>query len=186
MLKRFCNNRDQVGVVPLTLSHSRTFPKVWNSCWRSSVVHMPLRLPTNTLVECSGLPLDSSTTKFRPRNSRPLSSLMARSAAPSPCRCTKANCRNTLQLTTWPYGSKMADSSSWVVSNARLPTKSLTVWLLSMALHRKQRTNVFDHTWGQENNEVSRIAASCYRFSSHSERTKRYFSSWINLAERGK
>lgn len=62
---------------PLTLSQSKTLPKVEKSPCRSSAEHVALMLPTNTLVELGGRARDSSTTRGLPRYSLPSRCLMA-------------------------------------------------------------------------------------------------------------
>lgn len=62
---------------PLTLSQSKTLPKVEKSPCRSSAEHVALMLPTNTLVELGGRARDSSTTRGLPRYSLPSRCRMA-------------------------------------------------------------------------------------------------------------
>lgn len=62
---------------PLTLSQSKTLPKVENSPCRSSAEHVALRFPTNTLVELGGRARDSSTTRGLPLYSLPSRCRMA-------------------------------------------------------------------------------------------------------------
>lgn len=140
--------------LPLTLSQSKTLPKVEKSPCRSSAEHVALMLPTNTLVELGGRALDSSTTRGLPRYSLPSRCRMALreydfyevkttqilsggshtsdnkrsylSAAPSPFRVTKAYCRRREQVLISPYGAKSLVSSSCVASKGRFPTNNFT------------------------------------------------------------
>lgn len=138
---------------PLTLSQSKTLPKVEKSPCRSSAEHVALMLPTNTLVELGGRARDSSTTRGLPRYSLPSRCRMALrrhgcnevkpthawadgshdgnkrgylSAAPSPFRVTKAYCRSREQVLISPYGAKSLVSSSCVASKGRFPTNNFT------------------------------------------------------------
>lgn len=68
---------ERLCALPLTLSQSKTLPKVENSPCKSSAEHVALRFPTNTLVELGGRARDSSTTRGLPLYSLPSRCLMA-------------------------------------------------------------------------------------------------------------
>lgn len=62
---------------PLTLSQSKTLPKLAKSPCKSSAEHVALMFPTKTLVEFGGRARDSSTTRGLPLYSLPSRCRMA-------------------------------------------------------------------------------------------------------------